>query len=52
MFRCHLCRCVKDKEMDGKCFVKLMKDSKMIGSRFTTTDPVSGRLVGDVERCI
>eukprot|EP00435_Cladocopium_sp_Y103_P057538 s912_g19.t2 len=25
-------------EMDGKCFVKLMKDSKMIGSRFTTTD--------------
>ena len=38
MFRCHLCRCVKDKEMDGKCFVKLMKDSKMIGSRFTTTD--------------
>ncbi|CAJ1394378.1 unnamed protein product [Effrenium voratum] len=25
-------------EMDGKCFVKLMKDSKIVGPRFTSTD--------------
>jgi hypothetical protein len=30
--------------MDGKCFMKLMKDSKMIGSRFTTTDRKTWRL--------
>ena len=31
-------RALLPEEMDGKGFAKLMKDSKIVGTRFTTTD--------------
>ena len=31
-------RALSAEEMDGKGFAKLMKDSKIVGTRFTTTD--------------